>query len=80
MVSPSTLKDEEHFTSAPYKTKAGCGGILFLDTTRESDLVALNCTLLESPQETILARLSFKEQTIFSRSTCKHSEACKLDL
>ena len=32
----STLRDEEHFTSAPLKTKAGCGGILFLDTTRVS--------------------------------------------
>ena len=59
MLSPNTLRDEEHFTSAPIKAKAGCGGVLFLDTTRESVLVALNCTLLESPQEEILAGLLF---------------------
>jgi len=46
-LSPNTLRDEEHFTSAPLKTKAGCEGVLFLDTTRESVLVAVNCTRLE---------------------------------
>ena len=54
MVSPNTLGDEEYFTSASLKTKAGCVEILFLDTTRESILVALNCTLLELPQEEML--------------------------
>ena len=80
MVSPNTLRDEEHFTSAPFKTKAGCKGILLLETTRELVLVALTWTLLETPQEEILARLSFKERTTFERSTGRHSDACKLDL
>ena len=50
-MSPTTLRDKEHFTSALLKTEAGCGGVLFLDTTRKSVLVALNCTLLESLQK-----------------------------
>ena len=79
-MSPNTLRDKEHFTSALLKTEAGCGGVLFLDTTRESVLVALNCTLLESLQEEILTRLSFKERTAFARSIGRRSEASGLDL
>ena len=74
MVSPKTLRDDKHFTSAQLKTKTGCGenNIFYLKTTRESVLVAVNCTLLESPQKEIPARLSFKERfSTFSRFTCR---------
>ena len=75
MVSPKSLRDEKHFTSAPLKIKAGCGGIFFLETTRESVLVAGNWTLLESPKKETLASLLFKETTTFARSNGRHSEA-----